>query len=344
MGRVYDRGVGNLRTGIVLFCLAVPAFAEQITLDVVVTSKSDKSHPVSGLQQDDFTIVDNKVPEKIFSFKAVQGGASEPPVEVVLLIDRVNTAFGSSADVRGQVKKFLGTNEGKLNYPVSMVFFSDSGTETLNATRDANVLIEALDKSDAGLRSVNRSQGIYGAADRFQLSLRAVMGVAALEEQKPGRKMLIWISPGWPALTSPRIQLTSKDKQQLFTGIVDASTALRKARVTLYSIDPLGVSDAGGFRTTFYEGYLKGVKNFSQAQAENLSLQVLSSQSGGRVLNSGNDIAAQIAECVADLSVYYVLTFDAPRADAPNEYHALEVKIGKPGLMARTRTGYYDQP
>jgi hypothetical protein len=30
--------------------------------------------------------------------------------------------------------------------------------------------------------------------------------------------------------------------------------------------------------------------------------------------------------------------------DGPNEYHALEIKLGKPGLTARTRTGYYAQP
>lgn len=170
------------------------------------------------------------------------------------------------------------------------------------------------------------------------------MRIAAYEQQKPGRKILIWIGPGWPALTGPRVQLTSKDERQLFSGIVAASTALRKAQVALYSIDPLGVSDADGFRTTFYLEYLKGVKSSRHAQAENLSLQVLASQSGGRVLNSGNDIAAEITDCLADLSAWYILTFDAPQADAPNEYHALDVKIGKPGLVARTRTGYYGQP
>lgn len=336
--------MSNLRLGIVLFCFAVPGFAEQIALDVVVTDKADKTRPVSGLQQQDFTILDNKIPEKIGSFIAVQGAVSEPPAEVVLVIDRVNTAFSNSATVRIQVKKFLGKNEAKLDYPVSMVFVSDAGTETQNPTRDPNVLIEALDKSAASLRTVNRSQGVYGAADRFQMSLKAVMDIAAYEERKPGRKMLIWISPGWPALTGPRVRLTSKAEQQLFTGIVAASTALRKARITLYSIDPLGVADAGALRTTLYESYLKGVKGPDQAQAENLSLQVLASQSGGRVLNAGNDIAGEIAGCVTDLSAYYVLTFDAPRADAANEYHALEVKIDKPGMTARARTGYYDQP
>ncbi|HEY2548237.1 MAG TPA: hypothetical protein VGI46_19350, partial [Candidatus Acidoferrum sp.] len=40
-----------------------------ITLDVVVTPKSGA--PVSGLQQQDFTLLDNKAVETITSFKAV---------------------------------------------------------------------------------------------------------------------------------------------------------------------------------------------------------------------------------------------------------------------------------
>jgi hypothetical protein len=73
-------------------------------------------------------------------------------------------------------------------------------------------------------------------------------------------------------------------------------------------------------------------------------LQVLATQSGGLVLNSTNDLASAIADCVSDANAFYVLSFDAARADHPNEYHALGVTIDKPGLTARTRMGYYAQP
>jgi hypothetical protein len=75
-------------------------------------------------------------------------------------------------------------------------------------------------------------------------------------------------------------------------------------------------------------------------QAGNLALQVLASQGGGRVLNS----KGKISTCDADANAFYVLTFNGEPRDGPNEYRALDVKIGKPGLAARTRTGYYTQP
>src|SRR5580704_1698975 len=58
-----------------------------IGLDVVVTDSAGKS--VSGLQQQDFTILDNNQPQKMTSFDAVQGPTADPPVEIVLLIDLV---------------------------------------------------------------------------------------------------------------------------------------------------------------------------------------------------------------------------------------------------------------
>jgi hypothetical protein len=86
------------------------------------------------------------------------------------------------------------------------------------------------------------------------------------------------------------------------------------------------------------------VRKAGQAQSGHLALQVLAYQSGGRVLNLNNDVAGEIEACDADANIFYVLSFDALPGDGPNEYHALEIKIDKPGLAARTRSGYYAQP
>jgi hypothetical protein len=170
---------------------------------------------------------------KFFHFKRWGGAAAASPLEIVFLIDRVNTSFQSAASEREQTKKFLSQNGGILAQPVLMVFFADSGTSMQPATRDGNALIAALERSDNSLRTSRGSQGIYGADDRFQLSLRALNSLAAYEEKIPGRKMLIWISPGWPLLSGPGVQLSSKDQQGLFNAIVAASNALLEARITL---------------------------------------------------------------------------------------------------------------
>ncbi len=330
-----------------LFLSLSCGFAQQnrrITLDVVVTDKSGK--PIPGLEQQDFTLLDNKQPNKILSFAAIQGGdaTADPSVEVILLVDEVNASFRAVSSARQEVEKFLKRNGGQLERPTSLVLLSDKGMATTSSSRDGNALAGDLNENQNGLRIIGRAQGFYGAGDRVQLSLGALEQFADYESTKPGRKLVIWLSPGWPLLSGPRIELSSKDEQSLFKTIVALSDALRQARITLYSIDPLGLADARGLRALRYEGYVNGVKKANGVHIGNLGLQVIAEQSGGRVFEYNNDVAGEIETSIADTSAFYVLTFDGLPGDGPNEYHALEVKIDKPGLKARTRSGYYAQP
>jgi VWFA-related protein len=365
----------SYRAGMFLLCLAclsLPGFAQQqagsapitgqlqpppasgaanrLVLDVVVTDKSGKA--VRGLEEKDFTVLDNGHPQKILSFQTGGGEAAtanaqsaEPPVKIILLVDEVNTNFGRVAYERDQIKKFLQQNDGVLAHPTSMAFFSDAGAEIQdNTSRDGNALLAAFDQHETGLRSIRRSEGIYGALEQFQLSLNTLQALVVKEAQTPGRKIVAWISPGWPILSGPEIQLSAKNEASLFASIVSVSTALREARMTLYSIDPQGAGAIIGTRNFYYKEFLKPVTVAKNAQAGNLALQVLAVQSGGLAFPSSNDITGQIASCVADADAYYTLTVDAAPADQPNAYHAVTVKVATPGLTARTRSGYYVQP
>lgn len=318
----------------------------QITLDVQVTDKSGGA--VRGLKKQDFTLLDDKQPKNIVSFHAVDntsGSPTDPPVEIVLVVDAVNATFQTVNYERNELKKFLLQNGGKLALPVSLIVFTDAGAKIQDgSSRDGNALAALYDQYETGLRSINRSQGFYGAADRFDLSIKTLTSVIDYEQPRPGRKLMIWFSPGWPLLSGPNVELSHKGQQQLFNSIVAASTGLRQARITLYSVDPLGLSDAASIRISYYEEFLKGVGSPSHALPGNLGLQVLVVQSGGRVFNSSNDLTAEIARCVADADAFYVVSFEAARADQANEYHSLLVTIDKPGITARTRTGYYAQP
>jgi VWFA-related protein len=326
-----------------VFGFSISALAQQMTLDVVVTDKSGK--PVGGLTEQDFTLRDNKLPQKIVSFQAVQGNTEDPPVQVILLLDEVNTGFNSVAYERDQIDRFLKRDGGQLARATSFAFVTDKGLSIgEGATRDGNALMADLDQNKSGLRTITRAQGFYGANDRLEICLRALQQLADYETPRPGRKIVLWISPGWPLLSGPGIELTPKSQQAFFANVVTLSDSLRRARITLDSIDPLGTSDTGGTRTIYYKAFLKGVKKPSQVQIGNLGLQVLAEQSGGRVLNSSNDVAGEIATCVNDTSFYYIVTFNALPGDGPNDYHALEMKVDKPGMTARTRTGYYAQP
>jgi VWFA-related protein len=364
----------NCRAGVFLLCLSwasLPVFAQlqtgpmpaggqlqsppishardRIVLDVVVTDKAGK--PVKGLEEKDFSVLDDGHPQSLQSFQAVDGVVAadikpaEPPVKVIMLIDEVNTNFSRVAYERDEIKKFLLQNNGVLPYPTSFVFFSDTGVQIQEgSSRDGNALLASFEQHETALRSIRRGEGFYGAVERFQLSLNTLNSLVAKEGPTPGRKIVIWISPGWPILSGPGIELTAKNQAGLFASVVAASTALRLARITLYSVDPQGAEAAGGLREFYYQDFLKPAAAAKNTQAGNLALQVLAVQSGGLALPASNDITAQLMHCVTDVDAVYTLTIDPAHADRPNEFHAIQVKVATPGLTARTRNGYYAQP
>ena len=312
-----------------------------ITLDVVVTPKSGP--PVSGLQQQDFTLLDNKAAQTITSFQAVDG--RQAPIEVILVVDAVNTGEQSVAYEREQIEKFLRTDGGHLAYPTALAVFTDTGTKVQEGfSTDGNALSTSLEQYTVGLRFLNRSSGFYGADERFQLSLNALHELAVREAARPGRKIILWVSPGWPLLSGPNVELSSKQQESLFADIVSISDVLRQGRITLYSIDPLGTADAASSRTFYWKSFLKGISKPSQVLPGNLGLEVIATQSGGVALSSSNDVAQLLRQGLEDAAAYYEITFDPPLGDQKHAYHQLEVRIDKPGLTARTRLGYYSQP
>ena len=318
-----------------------PPTAGRLPRDVVVTARSGK--PVAGLAPGEFALKDNNLPAKILSFRAVDPAAhpGSHPAEVILLIDAVNQVFETIARARQDIARFLRENGGHLAQPVSIFVLNSDGVKVLlQPSMDGNALAAELDKSETQLRVIGRSGGINGAFERYDLSLKPLNLIAGNEVKRPGRKLLVWAGPGWPLLTSPGIEISFQTQQHMFQEIVDLSTTLREARMTVYSVS-LGVPVLGTF---LYEGYLKGVKTPEKVNPANLALKVLAVQTGGRALPPDNDLTGQIEKCAQDAGPFYILSFDPPPADKANEYHDLKVEIDNPGLNAHTDTGYYNQP
>lgn len=321
-------------------CAASAQQQKPLTLDVVVTAKSGL--PVSDLQQQDFTLLDNKARQAVTSFQAVDG--RHAPIEVVLVVDAVNTAYQNVAYEREQIDRYLRGDGGKLAHPTAFAVLTDTGVQFhQDFSTDGNVLSSMLDQYTGSLRNVRRTDGFFGDEEIFQISLQGLQDLVDREGPRPGRKIILWVSPGWPLLSGPNIDLGDKDQQKLFTGIVSMSTKFLQGGITLYSIDPLGTADAGTFRAFFWKDFVKGVSKPSQVQIGDLGLEVIATQSGGLALNGSNDIAIQLRKCIADLGTYYELSFEPPPGDKSNEYHQLEIRVAKGGLTARSRQGYYSQ-
>ncbi len=89
---------------------------------------------------------------------------------------------------------------------------------------------------------------------------------------------------------------------------------------------------------------MKPLTKENKALPGHVALQVLALHSGGTVVSGSNDVAKEINRCAQDATAWYSVTFDSPKASAPNTWNDLDVKIDKPQVKVRTDNGYYAQP
>jgi VWFA-related protein len=309
-----------------------------IHLNVTVTSKSGA--PVSDLTQQDFTVLDNKAPQPITSFKLVT--PSQEPVELILYLDEMNADYSTAVMQRQGVIKFLRANGGKLPYPTAVAILTDHGAQAVqDFSTDGTIAANALERFAIDRREISRGTS-FGDIDRVRMSLSALHHIAHLAFNLPGRKIVLWVSPGWPLLSGRNFRIDSKMQQELFQEILYFSTQLRLANVTLYDINAIAVQEMR--ETAYYEGFVKSVAKPGDTLVGNVALQVLAVQSGGHVVESSSDVAAMIQQCLADLNAWYEIAIQPAPPDRPDEYHQIQVKVEKKGLNVRTRDGYYSNP
>ena len=321
--------------------------AGSLKLDVVVRDAAGKL--VAGLEPWDFALLDNGKPQKILSFHEFNDTTvkPEPPVEVILLLDMANLPFSQVAFVRQQVDQFLHQSGGQLQQPMSLIVLTSAGIRVQpRPSVDGDALAGIVKQLSGNISTINPAMGGEGLTERFQLSVRQLETIAENEVRKPGRKLLIWVGPGWPLLNRSDLgSYSEKDQKRYFDGIVELSNQLRNARLVVDSVAPANGAQ-GSADTNYallYQNFLKPVRTWHDADAGNLALKVLVTETGGLILGPDNDLAEQIDRCVADANGFYRVSFNPPAAEHADEFHELKVTVDKPGMTVRTNTGYYSE-
>jgi VWFA-related protein len=316
-----------------------PSTSQSIRQVVFVDTKSGQ--PVTDLEQKDFTVFDNKSPRPITSFRRLD--SAKEPVSVILLIDAVNTPYQTIAYAREGIEKFLKLNEGQLASPTSLAVLTDQGVQMRDGfTSDGNTLSDELERQQIGLRELTRNSE-WSGPERLQICVNALHQLMTTVGPQPGRKLVIWISPGWPLVSGPRVYLDSRQEQQIFSEVVNLSTHMREFHITMYDANPFGVAESMT-QADYYEAFLKGVAKLNEVQLGDLAIQVLAVQSGGLAIESNSDVTGMIKRFTNDAKSWYEIGFGPLPTDKPNEYHHTEIKVDRPGAVVRTRDGYYANP
>jgi VWFA-related protein len=141
-------------------------------------------------------------------------------------------------------------------------------------------------------------------------------------------------------------QITNREASSVLGGLREATAAAVQANVSFYTVDPRGLgglsSEMMEIQPVFDDPRLgldpQGLdRDLRQSQD---SLRVLADETSGLAAVNTNDFATAFARLVKDNSAYYVLGYYPPGQRKDGRFHRLEVRVTRPGVRVRARSGY----
>ena len=194
-------------------------------------------------------------------------------------------------------------------------------------------------------------------ADNFRTDVFSVGTLGALNYivkgmgELPGRKAVVLMSDGFSILNRDSDgNLDPSAGQRVLDALRRLTDAANRASVVVNTIDARGLQtlgltaqdDTSGLTTDQLEQRLSDRKNelFDTQQG----LQYLAQQTGGRAFYNNNDIKGAVEKVLDDQKGYYLLGYQPDTATFDpkvRRYNKLTVKVNRPGLKVRYRSGFF---
>ncbi|HEX8128092.1 MAG TPA: VWA domain-containing protein [Pyrinomonadaceae bacterium] len=295
---------------------------------------------------------------------------------MALVVDDIGLSFASTDAVREALRKFV--NEQMQPHDLVAIIRTSAGVGALQQfTSDKRQLHAAIDRVkwnlagrvsafspiQQGVQPQNRiSMGgednldTRGAADdlgaeveQFREELFAVGTLGAVNflvrgmRELPGRKSVTLFSDGFPIRASDR----GPSSERVFQALRQLIEFANRASVVVYSIDARGLVAPGFSADDDTVGM--GLEQLDEAQ-RNRSFQIFDTQSGldylarqtgGFLIKNSNDLSRGVRRIVEDQKGYYLIGYRPEGVTFNRRYHNFAVKVKRPGLRVRTRTGFY---
>src|SRR3989442_6380311 len=358
---------------------------DYVEVDALVTDRGGNF--VRDLKKDDLQVLEHGRPQTITTFSLVdipverfqRPLGAEFPVEpdvksnerpfdgrvYVMIIDDWHTSFGRTERVKRAARQFIQRNLGSndLMAVVHTMGGSDSGQEF---TSNKRLLLAAVDKTmgnklrsataektdeyyrtrDLGLGGPLRDPAEQERAYHARGTLDTLRSVADWFAGVHGRrKSILFVSEGID------YDITDVFNNQNASTIIDATreaiAAATKSNVSIYSIDPRGLTNLGDEEieiAAYPDDPTVGVNSTALANELRLSqdsLRVLADETGGFAAVNRNDFSTAFDRIVLDNSSYYVLAYYPPTTDKRDgRFHKIDVRVSRPGLSVRSRKGY----
>jgi VWFA-related protein len=290
----------------------------------------------------------------------------------VMILDDLHVAPLRSPRVKIAARQFIERNLG-ANDLMAVIFTGGRSQNAQEFTSNKRLLLAAVDRflgQKLESSTLLRNQEFYRQQDTpFQGSpvtdpeeaqrvfntrsmLSSLKQVAEWFGGVRGRrKTMLLFSEGIDYDLSDIIRgmdAPASSASSILDDIRDAISATARSNVSIYSIDPRGLTTLGDDTI--------GVQSFADSDDPSSgigmgslnnelrisqdSLRQLADETGGFAAVNQNDFSTAFDRVVRDNSSYYVLAYYPPSDKRDGKFHKIEVKVNRPGLTVRARRGY----
>jgi VWFA-related protein len=275
----------------------------RVRLPITVTDK--KGNFVSGLSQNDFVILEDKVPQAIETFS--DDLALTTPLYIAVLMDTSPSTAGKLKFQQESAMNFIHTVVMLRKDQVLFGTFDDQVT----MLQDFTNRLDLLDKAVYGVKKMGTQTALYDAVWQFcDEKMRSV----------PGRRVLLIVTDGEDTYSRANIR--------------DAIDIAQRTETTIFAI-----STKAGFIAT-----VPGVEAGQVSDKKDKDLQTLAEETGGAAFFTGDMLSLErsFTRISKELRAQYLVTYNPTNKNYDGTFRKIDVKLndGHGDLKVRTKRGY----
>jgi len=275
----------------------------RVRLPITVTDKRGEFVP--GLSQNDFLILEDKVPQKIETFS--DDLALSLPLYVAVLMDTSPSTAGKLKFQQESAMNFIQTVVRPRRDRVLFATFDDQ----ITLLQDFTDKLDLLDKAVFGIKKMGKQTALFDAVWQFcDEKMRSA----------PGRRVLLVVSDGEDTYSRATLR--------------EAIDIAQRTETTIFTI-----STKAGFLAT-----VPGVEAGTVQDKKDRDLQSLAEETGGMAFFTGDMISLErsFTRIAKELRAQYLITYDPTNKRYDGSFRKIDVKLadGHDNLKVRTKKGY----
>lgn len=275
----------------------------RVRLPITVTDK--KGSFVPGLTKEDFTILEDKVPQAIETFS--DDLSQTTPLYVAVLIDTSASTAGKLKFQQESAMNFIQTVVKPRKDRVLLGTFDDE----VKLRQDFTDKLDLLDRAVFAIKQTGTQTSLYDAVWQFcDEKMRSA----------PGRRVLVLVTDGGDSYSRANLR--------------DAIDIAQRTETTIFTI-----STKAGFLST-----VPGVEAGQVANADDRVLQNLAEETGGIAFFTGDMLSLErsFTRISKELRAQYLVTYNPMNKNYDGNFRKIEVKLAdrRGDLKVRTKRGY----